>query len=98
VDAQPREAGGLTEAELDEAAKIIAGDPEATPPAGVLCGLCGHDHRGFNCEGKRLYQFWAGRHEIKGRRVARNEPCPCGSGKKAKACCMLKGFCTLRKA
>ena len=26
-----------------------------------------------------------------GRKVGRNDPCPCGSGKKFKACCMRKG-------
>ena len=26
----------------------------------------------------------------RGKRVGRNEPCPCGSGKKYKACCMRK--------
>jgi preprotein translocase subunit SecA len=25
-----------------------------------------------------------------GRKVGRNDPCPCGSGKKYKKCCMLK--------
>jgi len=27
-----------------------------------------------------------------GRKVGRNDPCPCGSGKKFKACCMRKGI------
>jgi preprotein translocase subunit SecA len=27
---------------------------------------------------------------VKGKKVGRNEPCPCGSGKKHKKCCMLK--------
>ena len=27
----------------------------------------------------------------RGQRVGRNEPCPCGSGKKYKQCCMRKG-------
>ena len=27
----------------------------------------------------------------RGQRVGRNDPCPCGSGKKYKACCMRKG-------
>jgi preprotein translocase subunit SecA len=26
-----------------------------------------------------------------GKKVGRNDPCPCGSGKKFKACCMRKG-------
>jgi preprotein translocase subunit SecA len=27
----------------------------------------------------------------RGQRVGRNDPCPCGSGKKYKVCCMRKG-------
>jgi len=27
----------------------------------------------------------------RGQRVGRNDPCPCGSGKKYKMCCMRKG-------
>jgi preprotein translocase subunit SecA len=27
----------------------------------------------------------------RGQRVGRNDPCPCGSGKKFKNCCMRKG-------
>jgi preprotein translocase subunit SecA len=27
----------------------------------------------------------------RGQRVGRNDPCPCGSGKKFKVCCMRKG-------
>jgi preprotein translocase subunit SecA len=26
-----------------------------------------------------------------GQKVGRNDPCPCGSGKKYKKCCLLKG-------
>jgi preprotein translocase subunit SecA len=26
-----------------------------------------------------------------GKKVGRNDPCPCGSGKKFKSCCMKKG-------
>ena len=29
-----------------------------------------------------------------GRKVGRNDPCPCGSGKKFKACCMRKEAAT----
>lgn len=44
----------------------------------------------------RLYEFWRGREDpypppvdnrYEGRKVGRNEPCPCGSGKKFKFCC-----------
>ena len=44
----------------------------------------------------RLYDFWRGRvdpypppvdNRYEGRKVGRNEPCPCGSGKKFKFCC-----------
>ena len=28
---------------------------------------------------------------VKGPKVGRNDPCPCGSGKKYKKCCLLKG-------
>jgi preprotein translocase subunit SecA len=28
----------------------------------------------------------------RGRQVGRNDPCPCGSGKKYKSCCMRKGL------
>jgi preprotein translocase subunit SecA len=31
-----------------------------------------------------------------GKKVGRNDPCPCGSGKKFKACCMRKGAATDR--
>jgi yecA family protein len=40
-----------------------------------------------------LYQAWRGRFQLPsavpdpGRKVGRNEPCPCGSGKKYKRCC-----------
>lgn len=30
-------------------------------------------------------------------KVGRNDPCPCGSGKKYKACCMLKAHPTAKK-
>jgi uncharacterized protein YecA (UPF0149 family) len=28
---------------------------------------------------------------LAGTKVGRNDPCPCGSGKKYKKCCLLKG-------
>ena len=44
----------------------------------------------------RLHDVWRGRpdpfppppsNRYEGRKVGRNEPCPCGSGKKFKRCC-----------
>ncbi len=34
----------------------------------------------------------AGTYVREGRKIGRNEPCPCGSGKKFKQCCMGKGI------
>lgn len=40
--------------------------------------------------GKKRIMRWRAKHDrafIYGRKIGRNEPCPCGSGKKYKKCC-----------
>ena len=44
----------------------------------------------------RLYQYWVNNPQqpevkkptVNGTKVGRNDPCPCGSGKKFKSCCL----------
>jgi uncharacterized protein len=36
-----------------------------------------------------LYEYWASKRKLAAaRKVGRNDPCPCGSGKKHKKCCL----------
>jgi len=66
--------------------------PEYTP---TLFELGWHKHRefeDFEQEAKRLHeiQIKARKESGKFKDVGRNDPCPCGSGKKYKKCCMRK--------
>lgn len=61
---------------------------EATEPAhdhahDDACG-CGHDHHGHHHHGHRHIAPFV----RSGPKVGRNDPCPCGSGKKYKKCCL----------
>jgi len=63
--------------------------PEATEPAHShahddACG-CGHDHHhhGHHHHHNPIAPFVRA-----GPKVGRNDPCPCGSGKKYKKCCL----------
>jgi preprotein translocase subunit SecA len=52
-----------------------------------------HESRGGDLEGAGARPAPA-RPELRaadGQKVGRNDPCPCGSGKKYKKCCLLKG-------
>ena len=66
------------------------------PP--LPCEKCGHPHPGENCVGKRLYLFEPGQAVVTGRRIRRNGPCPCGSGKKFKHCHAQAGQFLVLKA
>ncbi|MFV0297998.1 MAG: SEC-C metal-binding domain-containing protein [Hyphomicrobiaceae bacterium] len=48
---------------------------------GDACG-CGHDHHGHH------HHAPVATYHRSGPKVGRNDPCPCGSGKKHKKCCL----------
>jgi len=58
--------------------RVLIGAPQAREPA--LVGA--NRTEGSNSSGKRVSSAYK-----RGRKVGRNEPCPCGSGKKYKYCC-----------
>ncbi|MGB7991992.1 MAG: UPF0149 family protein [Candidatus Methylophosphatis roskildensis] len=77
---------GLAAQEADE-----VGDP--WPPEGMTVEELIADARDELAESVlALYQFWRAKRPLQtirrnGDKVGRNEPCPCGSGKKYKQCC-----------
>ena len=55
---------------------------------GGTATAAGGDRR---CRSRRGRARAAARAARDGQKVGRNDPCPCGSGKKYKKCCLLKG-------
>ena len=72
--------------------------PAETEPAGHVHGPdCDHDHdhghpghvHGPHCSHGHHHHFAPVRQVMRdGPKIGRNDPCPCGSGKKYKKCCM----------
>ncbi len=60
-----------------------AAEPAHDHPHDDACG-CGHDHHTHHHHGHRHIAPFV----RSGPKVGRNDPCPCGSGKKYKKCCL----------
>jgi preprotein translocase subunit SecA len=84
----------LKEVVLEQLFKVRVAREEVAAPTRVAAAPAAarwQENRGAEAQGGGRTPSRAEPRTITGDKVGRNDPCPCGSGKKYKKCCLLKG-------
>lgn len=76
---------------------VAVGRPGAEVPRGIIEAMPASEAKAKEAERHNAVAHKAMPYKVAGRRVSRNEPCPCGSQRKFKRCHGQLGYATVNK-